>query len=212
MRSGLSAAVRSRLKAKDAKLQEHLATKTELPDSVANAYREPELKASLAGDTRNKCAYCESKVDHTYYGDVEHILPKTARPELRLTYENLTYSCAICNNSKGEFYDPTTPLVDPFSDDPSSEFFPFGYLLRWRPGRERALLTIDKLQLNRLPLVERRKERIELLMHLGDQFAKAPDGALKDLLREELCNQSAEDKEYTLFTTFYVNQVCGIHC
>ena len=35
-------------------------------------------------ETHGKCAYCESKIKHIDYGDIEHILPKNknARPDL----------------------------------------------------------------------------------------------------------------------------------
>ena len=76
----------------------------EPPDSLSNCYRHADVKASILNETAEKCAYCESKVTHVYWGDVEHIKPKDLFPWHRLDYDNLTLSCAICNNNKNSYY------------------------------------------------------------------------------------------------------------
>ena len=50
---------------------------------IAMRYSHPTIKSALEGETRGKCAYCESKIKHISYGDIEHILPKNkeARPD-----------------------------------------------------------------------------------------------------------------------------------
>lgn len=37
-------------------------------------YGHPDVKAALIAETNGKCAYCESKLLHIAYGDVEHIV------------------------------------------------------------------------------------------------------------------------------------------
>lgn len=61
-----------------------LASGTKPSDEIASRYKEPTIKATLEKETHNKCAYCESKIKHITYGDIEHILPKNkdARPDL----------------------------------------------------------------------------------------------------------------------------------
>src|SRR5688572_25480092 len=81
-------------------------------------YRHGQIKAAIQLETSEKCAYCESKVLHTYFGDVEHILPKSRLPELVVKWENLTFVCAQCNNRKRDYYDPEHPLIDPYVDNP----------------------------------------------------------------------------------------------
>ena len=87
----------------------------EKPSStVANRYNCPEIKDALEDETHGKCAYCESYIKHISYGDIEHILPKNkdARPDLYVTWSNLTLSCEICNRSgKGTYYNTKIPLI-----------------------------------------------------------------------------------------------------
>lgn len=78
-------------------------------DTVANRYNHPEIKTALEKETHEKCAYCESKIKHISYGDIEHILPKNrdARPNLYVEWANLTLSCEQCNRSgKRTYYNP----------------------------------------------------------------------------------------------------------
>src|SRR5579862_8186359 len=53
-------------------------------------YAHPEIKDALRTETRGKCAYCESKIAHVAPEHVEHILPKSKRPELTFDWANLT--------------------------------------------------------------------------------------------------------------------------
>src|SRR6266478_6365592 len=89
----------------------------EVPDSLRDSYRDPEVKDLIRRETHDKCIYCESKISHVYHGDVEHILPKARFPELTLDYENLGLACAICNNRKGDVHDDGMPLINPYKDN-----------------------------------------------------------------------------------------------
>ena len=83
-------------------------------DTVANRYNHPEIKTALGKETHEKCAYCESKIKHISYGDIEHILPKNrdARPDLYVEWANLTLSCEQCNRSgKRTYYNPKLSLA-----------------------------------------------------------------------------------------------------
>jgi hypothetical protein len=167
------------------------------------------LKAHLVIEANGKCIYCESKVTHVYFGDIEHIRPKAKFPEERLDPENLGLACALCNNAKGEFWDEATPLLNPYADDPGEELIALGFLVTRRPGRNRARITVELLRLNRPALLERRKERIELLQPLADQFMEEPPGPIKDLLRGELCRQAGNDQEYAMIVRAYLKAACG---
>jgi uncharacterized protein (TIGR02646 family) len=164
----------------------------------------------LVAEVHGKCAYCESKVTHVYFGDVEHIRPKTVFPAERLDLENLTLSCAQCNNAKGEFWDANTPLLNPFEDHPNQEVLALGFMIARRPGRSRARLTIERLGLNRPALLERRKERIEALQALADQYVQEPDGPIKDLLRTELRRHATDDGEYAMIVRAYLEAACDL--
>lgn len=54
-------------------------------------------KEVLLDDTVDKCAYCESRITSTGYGDVEHFRPKSVYWWLAYALENYLVSCAICN-------------------------------------------------------------------------------------------------------------------
>ncbi|MDB5306405.1 MAG: hypothetical protein JWO38_607 [Gemmataceae bacterium] len=73
-------------------------------------YAHDEVKSALRKAQYDKCAFCESKVTHICYGDVEHYRPKAGfrqhetdhlnRPGyywLAYAWENLFLSCQLCN-------------------------------------------------------------------------------------------------------------------
>jgi len=86
-------------------------------------YSGREVKGALIRAQHGKCAFCESKIRHVAYGDVEHYRPKAGfrqgpgeelqRPGYYwLAYEwgNLLLSCQLCNQRfKGSLF----PLADP---------------------------------------------------------------------------------------------------
>ncbi|WP_439630928.1 hypothetical protein [Gemmata sp.] len=91
-------------------------------DFNSSIYAADEVKDALRVDQHRKCAFCESRFDHTGYGDVEHYRPKAgykqrASDSLRrpgyywLAYEwaNLFYSCQLCNQ---QFKRNLFPLAD----------------------------------------------------------------------------------------------------
>lgn len=211
-RTPLPADLQTRVEERIAHLRDYLARGEQPPAALLNSYRDPLVKAHLVVEANGKCVYCESKITHVYFGDVEHIQPKALFPTERLSIDNLVLACAQCNNAKGDFWDDVRPLLNPYVDDPKEQVLALGYLLARRPGQERAHLTIDRLKLNRQSLLERRKERIELLQPLADQYMLAPPGPIKDLLREELCRQANDDSEYALIVRTYLAAACDLRC
>lgn len=193
-----------------ARLTGYLQRGEDPPQALLSAYRIPEVKAHLVSEAHGKCAYCESKITHVYFGDVEHIRPKSVFPAERLTMANLLLACAQCNNAKGDFWDEALPLINPYNDDPSGEMFALGFLIARRPGRDRARLTIEQLSLNRQALLERRRERVELLQPLADQYALAPEGPIRDLLKQELRRQAQDDAEYAMIVRSFLRAACDI--
>lgn len=210
-RKPLPVALETQVAARVERLKAHLNNGEEVPKSVLDAYRNPAVKEHLVAEAEGKCVYCESKITHVYFGDVEHIKPKALFPADRLDMSNLTLACAPCNNAKGDYWDDHLRLLNPFSDDPGEELLCLGYLLARRPGSDRARVTIERLQLNRQALLERRRERIELLQPLADQYAQAAPGPLKDLLEAELRRQAHCALEYTMIVRTYLAAACDMH-
>lgn len=186
------------------RFQELVAAGEPVPDSLASAYKSAEVKALLRTETSDKCAYCESKIPHVDYGDVEHLLPKSVFPQLRYAYDNLTYACGVCNTKKGDFYSPETPLLNPYEDNPCDHLIPIGPMVMRSPASDRGLLTEKKLALNRSELVERRMERLEAVATLVDQIARTANPIIRSVLVEQVEKECRDDQEYAFVVRAYV--------
>lgn len=73
-------------------------------------YADPAVKEALRSAQHGKCAFCESLISHTNYGDVEHYRPKAGYKQkeadalqypgyywLAYSWENLFLTCQLCN-------------------------------------------------------------------------------------------------------------------
>lgn len=169
-------------------------------EEVVSRYKEPTIKAALEQETHEKCAYCESKIKHITYGDIDHILPKNkdARPDLYVEWTNLTLACEQCNRSgKRTYYKPQLPLINPYIDDPEQYFNDIGPLIMPVLGDNRAYVTRNVLKLNRAALVERRTERIMLVEPLLTSWAKERNTVVKELIEQQLHDEYSVNKEYS---------------
>lgn len=155
-------------------------------------YRHDEIKEALIAETNGKCAYCESKVRHITYGDIEHITPKSHNPNLWFSWDNLTLACDVCNTNKG---DHTFNFVDPY-EDPSSHLMFLGPIIFPCPGSNAGAITETTLVLNRGELVERRKERLGSLSKHLEVIARTDDPNLRGILERDLLEEEAADKEF----------------
>lgn len=97
------------------------------------------------------------------------------------------------------------PLIDPYTDNPQEHFVFAGPLVLHKRGSDRGRVTKTRLELNRPPLFERRKERLETLMNLLDLHAKATQPALKDALSAEIQLQAKEDAEYSAMVSIFLS-------
>lgn len=169
-------------------------------------YNHPEIKAGVVAETNGKCAYCESKVLHIDFGDIEHILPKKERPDLWFDWNNLTLACSVCNNFKRAYFDEDLPLLDPYLDDPEQRLLFFGPFARPLPGDDNARMTEAVLALNRPKLVERRTERLDNLLALATLIEKAPTG-LKNLLKDDFLKETHSSREYAALARSVARQL-----
>jgi len=182
-------------------LLEKLANGEDVSDTIKGRYRHREIKTALIDETREKCAYCESKVRHIAHGDIEHISPKSIHPELTFEWDNLTFACPICNGNKSN----KEGFVDPYDCEPMDHFFFDGPLLFSNPGNEMAKYTEITIDLNRFELVEKRKERISNLHQQIDNLAKTQNVKLKAILKDDIVNnETADDIEYAALSRHFV--------
>lgn len=158
---------------------------------AARKYALPSIKAALVQETNGKCAYCESKMLHVTYGDVEHIVPKKVDKALAFEWSNLTLACDVCNTKKGAHVD----ILDPYGVDPADNFWFCGPLMFTLHGADpEAEITMLKLELNRSALLERRNERVRNLERQLKIINKTPDANVRDALLIALIDSETQDE------------------
>lgn len=172
-------------------------TAGEMPTKTEKGrYNHAEVKSALIAETRGKCAYCESKVRHVSYGDIEHVVPKSDDPKRWFDWLNLTLACDVCNTKKLDAPVNGDVFVDPYVVDPEEHFWLLGTMVRARPGSEAATLTERLLELNRADLLERRAVRLNDLLRMLDLVERAHQPVLKTVLWDDFCREAEADKEY----------------
>lgn len=182
--------------------------KIPITNSIKNRYNQNEIKEKLIEETHGKCAYCESKFQHISFSDIEHILPKSKRPELYVNWDNLTLACEICNRTnKNDYYEPNDPLINPVSENPNDFLLALGAVIYKRPGNRKGEITISILDLNRTSLLEKRSERLHSFELLVDKYVTENNPNYKAILTEELLKESSEESEYSFILSSYLKAV-----
>jgi len=169
-------------------------------------YRHDEVRTALAAELHKKCAYCESRIPHVAYGHIEHILPKAQRPELVVTWQNLTLACPVCNQHKSDYYDAAHPLVHPYDDEPEDEIRFVGPMAR-ADGHSRGYRTISRCRLNRGDLVLERMRVLEQVEQLVRQAALIEDDAAREFVLTEARSLAEDDAEYASAVRCHIAQV-----
>lgn len=177
--------------------------KGEVPtETEKTRYRHVDIKLALISETNGKCAYCESKLLHITYGDIEHIHPKSIDADNLFKWSNLTLACDKCNTGKGV----SVSIIDPYVDDPSEYFDFLGPMVIADAENNSAVITEKSLKLNRSDLLERRADKIK---YLADQIlvllsAKNPE--LRDVLRNDLLvNETSETQEFSATARSFIS-------
>lgn len=170
-----------------------IAAGEKLSVAVGGKYSHVEIKESLLRETHEKCAYCESKVTHIAYGDIEHITAKVVDPALAYEWDNLTLACDKCNQNKADL----DGIIDPYVLDPSDHFLFFGPLVKGRPDSEIGMLTEKVLKLNRPQLIEKRSERIEYVVQMRALAGRVHDQNLRAEIIGDMLACANQDQEYS---------------
>jgi 5-methylcytosine-specific restriction endonuclease McrA len=161
-------------------------------------YRHPQIKAVLVDETKGKCAYCESKLLHIHHGDVEHIYPKSIAPEKSFEWANLTLACEICNQNKSNKDPLIEAIIDPYVTNPAEHLIFMGTLL-FDFGTPDGVSTKEILDLNRMELVERRKEQLEKIMGIYQILLRldVPVAARRAIYQNLLANEASQNAQYS---------------
>lgn len=173
-------------------------------ETLKSRYRHPDIKKQILLETSEKCAYCESKIRHIYPGDVEHIKPKSEFEDNIFEWFNLTLSCGECNRRKLANYDEDIGVINPYLDEPDDHLSAHGATIFPRPGDDKGKLCCYLFELNRIDLVERRKEQLEKIQLKLDEFVKAENPLLRKLIERQIENLKSPSNEYAMITRAFI--------
>jgi len=166
------------------------------PVHLRTDYKYPINKQALKDSSHGKCMYCESSIDHIDHGDVEHIKPKSIYPQYKFDWDNLGYSCSICNRKyKGEKDD--TNLINPYIDNPADYLIALGGIFVAIKGNIRGQVTIDIVQLNRKELLSKRAETLKSFGDLISRYHNAQSNAQKEAIEVTIKDEISETKEFS---------------
>ncbi|OWJ56090.1 HNH endonuclease signature motif containing protein [Paraburkholderia caledonica] len=183
------------------------------PQSLVDRnYKHPLNKKALNDSTYGKCMYCESKVTHIDYGDVEHIKPKAAGlfPHLAFAWDNLGFACAVCNTTKSNKFFNDAPFVNPYNEEPAEHLYAFGAFLFTKNGSERGEITIKEIGLNRPGLVEQRTEKMHAIATAVNACHRINSAHLRQAAFDALMDEAGPDKEFSAVVAAQL-RASGIH-
>lgn len=173
------------------------------PQALAKKdYKNPENKEELKKSTHWKCMYCESKMLHISYSDVEHIKPKSLYPNLEFDWNNLWIACDICNRKYKA--DQDEDLINPYDVDPSNHIsfsWAILYDLQWDTKWR---LSIDCIWLNRAELVAKRQEKIDEINKAIQACFRASNETIKNNALCELKKEWEGNREYSMCVSTFL--------
>jgi uncharacterized protein (TIGR02646 family) len=167
-------------------------------------WRHAEIKAVLRQELGGRCAYCEGFVDDVSFPHVEHIAPKSIFPERAHIWINLTSACGRCNTLKGDYWNVDLSILDPYADDVGGALVFLGGFVDWRSSSAKGEVSVRRLQLNRIDLVQSRVRRLESIRGLVNEWEKA-QGAKREILEDAIRLDMAEG-EFAATVAGYLEQ------
>ena len=172
------------------------ASYSNVEDKYKNRYRHKEVKEQLENMFMGKCCYCESYIGDTDYEHIEHFKPKSIFPEESFKWENLFWSCGICNNNKRDKWDESCIFINPVDDTPSAHLQFLGGLIDGLS--DRGVYTINELDLNREKLIKARQKVLLLLLEIIIKIKRTEDPVEKENIKNRLKGFIESDCEYTM--------------
>ena len=168
-------------------------------------YGHKEVKERLVTLQQGKCCFCESKIRHISYGDVEHYRPKAGWVQnkepinkpgyywLAYDWDNLLLSCQLCNqqfkknyfpllteNSRARNHNEDINNEDPLFIHPANEnpeeYIEFNEEMPIAVDNKiRGTVTITNLGLDRELLNEQRKKTLNMVSDIYNLAKNFPD-------------------------------------
>jgi hypothetical protein len=138
---------------------------------IKSVWNVDQIKQPLLLSSHNKCAYCECNInEESKYMEVEHFECKSIYPDKVVDWDNLLPSCKRCNGIKSMHDVLREALVNPYIDDPVTNFSIHRYRLKGlTPAGENAIKVID---LNDIRILE---PRIAIGMRIAESVATVSD-------------------------------------
>ncbi len=175
------------------------------------SHKDVEIRELLKVSHSKKCCYCESA---NIKGEVEHFRPKAHYPWLTDDYRNLLWACHGCNQHKAaqlpverkmaDAPDPvpvcdekeTLSMLNPSYDDKAIQSFQFDQQGYMSSKSKTASKTIEICKLNRVDLLDKRKEvlfNFEKIIMSAQHFVD--EEKRLDFLKEMLLSPALERKD-----------------
>ncbi|MFB9989996.1 retron system putative HNH endonuclease [Bacillus benzoevorans] len=160
-------------------------------------YKQDDIKEALEKMYSEKCCYCETIIGIASYEHIEHLRPKGLKQfhHLSFDWDNLHWSCQICNNKKRDQWNEQAPILDPCTDDPEQhiDFDLSTCKAVEKDGSERGKTTISHVDLNREKLVRARKRVKDRAMKYIVQIKKTESTLDDEFYKKELRNMLKGD-------------------
>ncbi len=131
-------------------------------------------KTALRTDFSKKCGYCDASDTH-FIGprgyQIDHFAPHSIFPDLKVSYDNLVYSCAICNRAKSDTWigedsnipnNGTEGFIDPCNSNYDDQFE------RRQDGSISARTPLGKYMIDNLKLFLLRHQIIWRMQELSE--------------------------------------------
>lgn len=89
-------------------------------ETVLKNYRHDQIKEVLYPSSNKKCAFCESFPEDSGNIEIEHFHPKSLYPSEAFNWNNFLPCCRKCNSAKSDHDTKTSPIINPYIDDPEN--------------------------------------------------------------------------------------------
>lgn len=191
-------------------------------------YGHKTVKQALRDAQHDKCCYCEAKFVANSPGDVEHFRPKSAYQQktgdklskpgyywLAYSWENLFFSCEICNRShKKNLFPLNNParraashsddlsqeeplLIHPTDDNPENFISFRGAIVFAVEGQAKGTTTIKSTGLDRVMLEGERRVYLETLQRLYEIALATPELPQSKAAMDYLQTRAREESKFS---------------
>ena len=204
-------------------------------DFDSNVYAHKTVKAALRKAQHDKCCFCESKVTHISYGDVEHFRPKAGARQksgaklersgyywLAYEWSNLFLSCQLCNQrykenlfplkkpaNRAKSHDDNVGSEKPIFIDPSEDV---GKYISFREevivavnDNPKGKATIEALGLNRDELNDMRRECYDRLEIVYEVANLGPPLPASAKAKKHIAKAAQSSSQYSAMILCAVN-------